>query len=48
MANPRGFDALMLFEFQRQERSHLLSFKAAGDKWQTVHYWLLQARLVHD
>jgi hypothetical protein len=37
MVNPHGFEALMFFEFLRQERSHLLSFKAAGDNWQTVH-----------
>jgi hypothetical protein len=48
MVNPHGFDALMFFEFLRQERSYLLSFKEAGDKWQTVHCWLLQARLVRD
>ena len=44
--NPSGIDALMFFSFLQKERSHLLMFKASGDKWQTVHSWLLRACLV--
>lgn len=35
------------FDLQRTH-SHLLNFRDSGDRWQTVHAWLLAARLVSD
>jgi hypothetical protein len=46
--NPNGTDALSFFTFLQKEHPGLLDFRATGDKWQTVHSWLIQARLVRD
>ena len=45
---PTGMDGLMFFSDLQRNDSHLLSFKDRGDKWQTVHGWLLRDRLVSD
>jgi hypothetical protein len=47
-ANPNGRDGLIFFGFLQKDRNHLLTFKAAGDKWQVIHGWLLSANLVCD
>jgi hypothetical protein len=45
-SNPTLANGLMFFSFLQKERRHLLEFRASGDKWQDVHCWLLQERLV--
>lgn len=45
---PTGMDGLMFFaDIERNDRG-LLRFADCGDKWQTVHGWLLRAGLVYD
>jgi hypothetical protein len=48
ITNAKGIDGLMFFCFVQKEHGHLLQFRASGDKWQDVHSWLIQARLVSD
>ena len=43
-----GRDALVFFGYVQQHKPELLSFRGSGDKWQTVHAWLLRAGLVAD
>jgi len=43
-----GIVALRFFGYLQREHSHLLQFRAQGDKWQWVHIWLREARLVSD
>jgi len=45
---PNGTDGFIFFGYLQQERPHLLAFGSSGDKWQTVHGWLLRASLVSD
>ena len=45
---PNGMDGLMFFSDLQRHRPHLLTFRDRGDKWQTVHGWLLRDRLVSD
>ena len=45
---PNGTDGLMFFCDLQRNNEHLLSFRDRGDRWQTVHGWLLRARLVSD
>lgn len=46
--NPTGNDAMIFFGFLQRERPNLLMFRSAGDKWQTVHSWLLSGGRVSD
>lgn len=43
-----GTDGLVFLGFLRAERPDLLLFRDKGDKWQTVHGWLLRDRKVID
>ena len=43
-----GTDGFSFFGYLTQERPSLLRFRCRGDKWQTVHGWLLRRRLVSD
>ena len=43
---PSGTDGLAFFGYLQMERPALLKFRNRGDKWQFVHSWLLQERLV--
>jgi hypothetical protein len=45
---PNGMDGLMFFSDLQRNKPHLLSFRDRGDKWQTIHGWLLRDRLVSD
>lgn len=36
----------IFYSWLRKEHPEVLAFRARGDKWQTVHGWLLNARLV--
>jgi hypothetical protein len=45
-STPTLGNGLLFFSFLQRERSHLLEFRASGDKWQDVHCWLIQAHLV--
>ena len=45
---PNGTDGLIFFGYLQREETHLMSFRCSGDPWQTVHAWLLGARLVSD
>jgi len=36
-ATPTLGDGILFFSFLQRERSHLLEFRASGDKWQHVH-----------
>ena len=47
-SKPNGMDGLMFFADLQRNDYHLLNFRDRGDKWQTVHSWLLSARLVSD
>jgi hypothetical protein len=39
---------LGFFTYLQKEKSELLDFRAAGDKWQVVHGWLLrEGRVKH-
>jgi len=42
--NPEG--GLAFYYWIQRNHSDVLSFRSAGDKWQVVHGWLLQAGLV--
>lgn len=46
--NPTGREAMAFYSYLRNQHDHLLNFRDRGDKWQTVHSWLLSARLVSD
>ena len=46
IAKPSGTDGLAFFGYLQTERPTLLNFRSRGDKWQVVHGWLLQERLV--
>jgi hypothetical protein len=39
---------LMFYNYLSNEKSELLKFEVPGDKWQTVHGWLLRAGLVKN
>ena len=42
-----GSDGMLFFDYLQEERSDLLlDFKSSGDKWLTIHAWLLAARKV--
>jgi hypothetical protein len=41
-----GRDALLFFNFIQDKRPDLLVFDGSDDKWQVVHGWLLNRRLV--
>jgi hypothetical protein len=41
-------DALVFFSFNQDKRPDLLRFGGSDDKWQLVHGWLLNGRLVSD
>ena len=43
-----GADALLFFNFLQDKRPDLLAFDGSDDKWQAVHGWLLNGRLVSD
>ena len=43
-----GFNGLSFFLDLQRDRPDLLDFPAQGDKWQTVHGWLLQEGKVTD
>jgi hypothetical protein len=45
---PSGMDGLMFFSDLQRHKPHLLTFRDRGDKWQTVHGWLLRDKLVAD
>ena len=39
---------MRFFTYLQKEKPELLDFSAPGDKWQTVHGWLLRAKLVKE
>jgi hypothetical protein len=39
-------NGMMFFTYLQRERPDLLEFRDKGDKWQTVHGWLLRERRV--
>lgn len=41
-------DALRFFAYLQTERSELLKFRTAGDRWQIVHGWLLDSGRITD
>lgn len=43
-----GDDAFLFYFGLESSRSPLIDFRDTGDKWQTVHAWLLRRRLVSD
>jgi hypothetical protein len=43
-----GADALLFLNFLQDTRPDLLAFDGSDDKWQAVHGWLLNGRLVSD
>jgi hypothetical protein len=45
---PSGTDGMLFFTYLEKERPHTLSFRDSGDRWQTVHGWLLRAGKVAD
>ena len=45
-ANPTGTEALIFFGHLQENKSHLLSFRYSGDKWQCVKGWLLNAGMI--
>ncbi len=45
---PTTTDGLSFFVDLQAERPDLLDFEYQGDKWQIVHAWLLEHRLVVD
>jgi hypothetical protein len=47
-SKPNGMNGLMFFSDLQRNDGHLLNFRDRGDKWQTVHGWLLRAGLVSD
>jgi hypothetical protein len=47
--NPKDagmMNGMLFFIHLQSNRPSLLSFKSKGDKWQTVHGWLLRERRV--
>jgi hypothetical protein len=40
-----GNDAMLFYCFIQKEHPDLLSFRDSGDRWQTVHGWLIEARI---
>ena len=46
LVEPSGTDGLTFFGYLQRERPALLNFRNRGDKWQTIHGWLLRERLV--
>ena len=47
-AEATGNDALRFYGHLQANRSDVLEFKGAGDKWQVVHGWLLNSGCVRD
>jgi hypothetical protein len=43
-----GTEGFVFFRFLQRERPGLLNFRDSGDKWQTIHAWLLRDGLVSD
>ena len=41
-----GTDGFVFFGYLQSNKAHLLEFRNSGDKWQTVHGWLIRARLL--
>jgi hypothetical protein len=41
-------EGMFFFGYLQKERSNLLDFRDQGDKWQTVHAWLLEAKRLKD
>jgi hypothetical protein len=40
-----GTDAMLFYSFIQKEHPDFLSFRDSGDRWQTVHSWLIEARI---
>jgi hypothetical protein len=43
--NPKDaqiMSGMMFFTYLQREKPQLLDFRSKGDKWQTVHGWLLR------
>ena len=38
-------EALIFYAYLKKEKSHLLNFKASGDKWQVIPGWILNGNL---
>ena len=45
---PDGNDAFLFYLELEGREDPALDFRCKGDKWQTVHAWLLNRRLVKD
>jgi hypothetical protein len=43
-----GNDGMIFYGYVRKEHPELLNFRESGDRWQTVHGWLLQEHKVKD
>jgi hypothetical protein len=41
-------EGMFFFGYLQKEKPELLNFRDQGDKWQTVHGWLLEARRLTD
>ena len=46
--SPTGNDGFLFYLEHEKMNSALLNFDCNGDRWQTVHAWLLGAKLVSD
>lgn len=41
-------NGMLFFTYLQREKSELLRFRDSGDRWQTVHGWLLRAGRVKE
>ena len=48
ITDPCGNDGFVFYAYLQTQRPHLLNFRSKKDKWQDVHCWLLNRRLVTD
>ena len=48
ITEPNGNDAFSFYLSLEQRKSRALAFRNRGDKWQTIHAWLRERRLVKD
>lgn len=48
LSNPNGTDGFRFYWYLFNKYPEALDFRCSGDKWQTVHGWLLDADLVSD
>ena len=48
ISEPNGNDAFLFYLKLETRRDTALSFRCKGDKWQTVHAWLLEEDFVKD